>query len=207
MVVLAAGCGDDTERSRVADSPPPTLANGTTRLPVSSAELASLPEERLGDCVMGLLFAQVKGAAGVNEELERIHQLTPVLQGYWAAQMLEGEVGNGGFNQFFFNSSGAYISDAIAGFQLFGLKDHAAVAHQALVIADRPQERERREEARRAGDWEAFAATYKGTDLNPVDDRFFDLPEATPVENAYLRQHLDQVAAAGATGSCRDAAP
>lgn len=53
--------------------------------------------------------------------------LSPDEKLYFAVGVLEGEVYNGGFDQFFWNSSGGYLRDAVSGLEILG-------AYQALDL-------------------------------------------------------------------------
>lgn len=50
----------------------------------------------------------------------------------FAMVWLDGEVNNGGFDQFFFNSTGIVWKDALAGYRLFGLTRCAEIMKHAL---------------------------------------------------------------------------
>ncbi len=50
---------------------------------------------------------------------------------------LEGEVNNGGFNQYFFNGGGETIDGAIQGFLFYGATEHSALAERARALFEK----------------------------------------------------------------------
>jgi hypothetical protein len=92
---------------------------------------------------------------------------------HWCAS----EVCNGGFYQFFFNSTGVLAPEAVAGFSAIGMPRTAAVVTAAIASFGEPypRDREERQDALDAldpngtddGDWDSAF-----TDL---DNRFYDL--------------------------------
>src|SRR5687767_5187719 len=63
-------------------------------------------------------------------ESDGFHDLSPQEQTYFTVTVLEGEVYNGGMDQFFFNSSGDYYREAVR-----GLEELEAWRCRALLIA------------------------------------------------------------------------
>ena len=115
-------------------------------------------------------------------------------QAYWGTQLVEYEVENGGFNQYFFNSSGMYADAAVSGFEFFGLRKHADLMRRVVAVANSAEERALREDARQRGSLEAFGKTYDATRLNAFDDEFNRLPMPVAAGIAYLRTHIADVA-------------
>jgi len=70
--------------------------------------------------------------------------LTPSQLALWAIINAGGEVCNGGFSQFFFNSSGELAEEALQGFHLFGMKEYADLFEQAYAnFPERPIPKDR----------------------------------------------------------------
>ena len=80
---------------------------------------------------------------------------------------LEGEVNNGGFEQFFFNTAGDYAMAAVDTLQRIGSSEALALLHQAIS---------------------AFGADPPATDRTTRQSQMEDLPEAA----ADLWEELDQ---------------
>ena len=107
-----------------------------------------------------------------EEFTEWFHGLTKVQQVLFPTWWLDLEVCNGGFHQYFGNSTGHHAPEAIFGFNELGLNDIAEIAQQAVAIFGEPFPRKR-------NDREEFLAAFNGDDeseWNPfykLDDAFF----------------------------------
>lgn len=66
---------------------------------------------------------------------------------FYIAQMLEMEVNNGGFSQFFYNSSGNFSNEVVSAFHAIGANTTAAICKKALSAFDCeiPVDRDERE--------------------------------------------------------------
>ncbi len=84
------------------------------------------------------LFARVEPVvsnAGTEKQLEAaLARLTEGQRALYAVALLEMEVGNGGFEQFFSNSAGALAAEALAGLRLLRLEKFAALTERALSL-------------------------------------------------------------------------
>lgn len=135
--------------------------------------LASLSADEIADAVVQHVHLQVGGAWGEGRETVLIRALPPGIRGVYATWLVDAEVNNGGFNQFFFNSSGRYAGDALAGYELFGAEDYAAVMRAAIATFE--ADRERLAPFYEAHTPEAFAESYAHTGLGEVDQRYYAL--------------------------------
>lgn len=67
---------------------------------------------------------------------------------FYITQTLEMEVNNGGFSQFFYNSSGNFSNELVSAFTAIGADATAAICQKAVAAFDRdiPVDRDEREE-------------------------------------------------------------
>ena len=73
--------------------------------------------------------------------------LTPSQLALWAILNADGQVCNGGFSQFFFNSYGELAEEALNGFHMFGMTECADIfeqAYAAFPVRPIPKSREHR---------------------------------------------------------------
>ena len=78
-------------------------------------------------------FALIPRVAGtVDEQYATTKSWTKGLQMLWATQLVDDEVNNGGFNQYFFNRSGQWAMEAIEGFRLIGVVERAEIVKAAV---------------------------------------------------------------------------
>ena len=130
----------------------------------------------------------------INGDYEReeaiLAALSPGQQMVHATWLVEAEVNNGGFNQFFYNSSGAFADEALAGFRLLELSEYEALLERAIAIAATLQDVH--SEAKEAGTAEAFSDTYDNNPLEPLDKEFFSLSGLSEARIKYIRQNLSE---------------
>jgi hypothetical protein len=107
----------------------------------------------------------------------------------WATMELEGEVNNGGFNQYFYNTQGKNLTDAIRGFERFGARKHGALAREARRIY--ATDKKRIDDVRDKGTIEDFSKSYDDDPYHALDDRFFKLA-SPPGRAAYVKAHLGE---------------
>ena len=100
--------------------------------------------------------------------------LNPQQQHFVAVLIFDGEVNNGGLSQYFFNSSGDYWQEALAGLKTMGSSERLAVLSEAVAKfgKDGPaRDRERRQE-------QLAKLERKGDAVfNPLDDRYYKCKE------------------------------
>ena len=124
--------------------------------------------------------------------------LSSVRQQFIAMWVLESDVLNGGFLQFYFNGWGWLAELAAAGYEAIGAKDCASLVRQLQVIADREcQQLAETPEALPKVDTvlEAFAWLRTRTSLNDFDDLWYELDDRldlTALKAAYWRDHPEE---------------
>ncbi|PBJ09059.1 DUF4375 domain-containing protein [Flavobacterium sp. ACN6] len=105
-------------------------------------------------------------------ELLRVKSLTKGQQMFWSTWKLEGEVNNGGFNQFYYNSNQEFGQMAEDGFQIIGLEKYAELTHKANKIY---KENKLNLEKFDDGTMKSFSESYKNNPLNEIDHEFYEL--------------------------------
>jgi Domain of unknown function (DUF4375) len=93
--------------------------------------------------------------------------------------VVEGEVNNGGFNQFYWNGYGKHAHDALKAFEYFGALEHAEIVR--LAIYTRSKEKTVISLLKLIGavigNIKAFSYSYKVSKLDPIDDLFYEVKE------------------------------
>ena len=110
----------------------------------------------------------------------------------FAAHWTQSEVRNGGFDQYFSNSTGVLAPEAAAAFRSLGMPKSAAAVEQAMAFFDSPYPRDRseREEA-----LEAAFDSSTSDDFDPfgeLNESFFELLDT---ENGGFEEAADKYAA------------
>lgn len=133
--------------------------------------LAALSSDEIGDAVVQHVHLRAAGSWG--REAELIRTLPPGVRAIYATWLVDAEVNNGGFNQYFFNSSGQYAGEALRGYELLGADEYAAVMRSAIATFE--IDRARLEPFYEAHTLESFSESYRHTDLGEVDQRYYAL--------------------------------
>lgn len=161
-------------------------------MPLTLDELAALTDTDIQTRIFRDLVHHVHDAGASDARFERVRRLSPGQRMVWGTLILDGEVNNGGFNQFFFNASGQYAVEAIDGFRLLGADEHAILVEEAIALFFEEVEKLRPFWSPRT--LEGFAESYKHTDSGQLDQRYYELPDVTPLRVAYIRRHLAEFA-------------
>jgi hypothetical protein len=95
----------------------------------------------------------------------------------FAAHWCISEVCNGGFHQFFYNSTGVLAPEAVEGFKAIGLPETAAVIAEAMarLPAPYPRDRDIRQNALDALDPEEEDEDDWESPFDDLDTKFYDL--------------------------------
>ena len=133
--------------------------------------LASLSADEIADAVVQHVHLRVAGEWG--HEAPIIRSLPPGVKAIYTTWLVDAEVNSGGFNQYFFNSSGQYAGDALAGYELLAAEDYVAVMRAAIVTYE--VDRERLAPYHNANTLEAFLESYAHTNLSEIDQRYYAL--------------------------------
>ena len=98
--------------------------------------------------------------------LHQFSKLSDVQQNLLAAHWCQSEVRNGGFHQFFSNSTGLLAPEAAAGFRAIGLPQCADLVDEGMKLFGDPYPREQEDRSEKL---EADSGPF-----DALDDRFFD---------------------------------
>jgi hypothetical protein len=114
---------------------------------------------------------------GPEAFLERFTEVPEHAAHLFALHWCASEICNGGFHQFFFNSTGVLAPEAVAGFKAIGMPQTAAVVAVAMASFGDPypRDREERQDALDALDPENAGADGWDSPFSDLDNRFYDL--------------------------------
>lgn len=136
-----------------------------------------------------ILWSFLVGVAYRNgSQREDVAALSPAAKLIYFAQVLDGEVMNGGFHQFFSNGSGRYAHEAL--FALRELGAPRAVALLQRAIAQFPGQRVPQDQAER----NAVLATLDAAAMDAIDTEYYGLDRAHAEDLArrileHMRRH------------------
>lgn len=107
----------------------------------------------------------------------------------WGTFLVEGEVNNGGFNQFFWNSSRGDVRLAREAYEALGATEFLELLDEAVERRDAATERLGPYAER--GTLEAFSDSYSEAVFDDLDRRFLGLDSA-PRLIEYIRNHVEE---------------
>lgn len=110
-------------------------------------------------------------------------------QAIFMIMIFEAEVSNGGYNQFYYNSSGEFYKQLPSALKLIGAYRMGNLTQRANDIYDKEKSNIKE---RQDGTIEGFFNSYEGNPLNKFDDEFFKLYEKENLQDiqiAYIRAH------------------
>jgi hypothetical protein len=179
--------GPSSERS----GPKSPRPQSPIRPVLTIAQLEQTSDDQLEYFIYGAQLDAMKDH--YDWEYEIVSEWTPGMQMLYTTWILEGEVNNGGFNQYFWNTEGKTADMALAGYRLVGAEAYADIVRRA--IATQKEEAEMMQEFKDEDTLEAFSESYEHTKLSSLDDEFFDLEEdVSALRVKYIRQHLEEFA-------------
>ena len=124
-----------------------------------------------------------------TKEYQTVLGLTKSQQAIYIIWCLEAEVNNGGYNQFYFNSSGQYADLTPEALKLVG-------AYKFADLTTRATEVYKKENAKitehQDGTVKGFSKSYDDNPLNKFDDEFYDLykkEDLQKIQVTYIRNH------------------
>lgn len=141
--------------------------------------LAQTPDEELVLTVFDTLAAQAP--VGLSEE-EYLKTLSPERRAVYALYILAGEVDNGGFNQYYYNTeaeAAAYLPEAC---ELVGAPKYADLVRRANACYENERLAERQD-----GSLEAFCDSYRDNPLEKFDDEFYLLENCQALDQLLMR--------------------
>lgn len=112
--------------------------------------------------------------ADPDQELAYILSLPKPQQAIYIIWLLEGEVNNGGFNQYYYNSSGQFARLAPDALKLVGATQFATLTQAANEMYTKEKQRITKHQD---GTSEGFSKSYDNNPLEKFDDQFYKLKE------------------------------
>jgi hypothetical protein len=137
------------------------------------AKLASIPDADVEQAVFDSVAARI--GEDYQHEVAIVARLPIGAQALYITSLVDGEVNNGGFNQFYWNSSGTFADQAAEAFEFFSAHEHAALMREANSV--RALEAAKIEKYKDRGSLDGFSDSYKESKLGPIDDKYYALKE------------------------------
>ena len=157
---------------------------------LSSEILKSISDDNLEEAIFDNIYEII--GDDYRNELTNIQKLSKGQQAFWSTWVLEGEVNNGGYNQFYFNPSGQYSKMAEIGFKTIGAEKYSDLTIRANKIYAENKDRLAEFDD---GTMESFSESYKDNPLNDLDTEFYQLGDSEGISKLrvkYIREHISE---------------
>jgi len=138
--------------------------------------LGTIPDAEVEQALIDFIDCRVQHTG--RRERDVLDGLSAGFRAVYSTWWVEAEVNNGGFNQYFWNSSGEFARDAVAGFDLIGVPAMARLMERAIAIRD--QDAAKIKKFKERGSLEAFSESYDDNRLNDLDQEFGRLEAEVP---------------------------
>lgn len=155
---------------------------------ISSTSLKSLVDEELDLAVYEYVETRLSGA---DDPKLALRSLPRGLQIFYLSFIVEVEVMNGGFNQFFWNSSAEWAELLAPALRELQATEAADIFDQALTLAR--AETASRTKFKAEGTLDAFSRSYTETNVNKFDEVFSSLAEKFPLLRAKLLRDHEEI--------------
>lgn len=158
---------------------------------LSTGILSSIPNDKLEQVVIDYVCTKI---TDYRDELAIVSNMSAGLQMVYSTRRLENEVGNGGFNQFFYNSSAQFAEMALESFRLLGASEYVRILEKAIALhIQETDSNPLLKELYSKGTIESFFATYELSSLDKCDDEFFALGnQLRELRIKYVRSHMQE---------------
>ena len=175
-VILVIGCSDSKEQEKTMNDLPQgffeEIKNRKVYTTLDVETLSALPDEKLNLVIIDYVVHKLKTG---SDDGAVIGSLSEGVRAFWLTSIVEGEVYNGGFNQYYWNTEGRYSSEAVTAFEFFSATEHAMLMREANAM--RAQESATIKKYEESDTVEAFSESYKVSNLGLLDTRFYALTE------------------------------
>ncbi|CAN5396991.1 hypothetical protein BH09BAC1_BH09BAC1_15430 [soil metagenome] len=150
----------------------------------------SIKDDDLVQAIFDSLSLNIEG--NYENELEWVGGLNPYKKAIYLIWGLESEVNNGGFNQYYYNSTGQFCDDAPPALMLVGAAKFANLVTEAnQIIKANFQDISKTWD----GSIEGFTQSYINNPLDELDTKFFNLYEEenlAKLQIAFIKANKEQ---------------
>jgi hypothetical protein len=161
---------------------------------VTTGILDTISDDKLEQTIIDNIFSKIETIDSYEDQYEVIKSLSRGRQAIFATWVLEAEVNNGGFNQYFYNfaSSGQYAEEARDGFRHINAIKHSELTQKAMNIVLKDAKRLSKF---KDSTLESFSESYENNPLNPLDSEFYTLnqfEDTSKLRIKYIRDHITE---------------
>ena len=149
--------------------------------PIHKELTAGIIDETTDDDLVQVVFDNIieKFADDYEKEFSTVMGLSKGRQTIYIIWVVEAEVNNGGFNQYYYNSSGQFAEFAPDAFNLIGANKYADLVTKANNIYTKENKKITKN---LDGTIEGFSKSYDDNPLNELDSIFYELANTEDIQ-------------------------
>jgi hypothetical protein len=194
--MLTVSCGKKEKQQsyeQIGDEIEASLKDFENRKKYSSFNadtLKSISDDKLEMAIIDYI-TDIKLKGDYKKEYPVIKSLSKGMQYIYITWSLDGEVNNGGFIQYFYNSSGMFAGDLIEALHEIKAFKTEKIAMEAITVYNK--EKARHEKVKKDGTIESFISSYGESELGRLDELFYKSGEDLGgLRIKYIRENSDQ---------------
>ncbi len=174
---------DDGKRSKEMEEQIANSVEAFNNRPIYKELTEEIIDTTSDDNLLQVVFDNLyeKQPADYEKEYETVMTWNKSKQAIYMIWALEAEVNNGGYNQFYFNSSGQFYKHLPDALRLVGATTFADLTERANETFEKENPKITQHQD---GTLEGFNKSYEDNPLNKYDDAFYDL---------YKTENLQQI--------------
>jgi len=178
MILNLFGCSERTKQNNNKPS---------IQTPLTEQIIDTTSDNMLLEVVYDNLFRKL--SAAYDKEYEIVLSWNKSRQAIYMISRLEAEVNNGGYNQFYFNSSGQFATALPEALKLVGATKFADLTERAnsTFVKEKSKITEDQD-----GTVEGFSKSYENNPLNKFDEEFYklnDVENLQKIQVDYIRKN------------------
>jgi len=178
MILSLFGCSERIQQNNSK----PSIQN-----PLTEHIIDTTSDDMLLEVVYDNLFRKL--SAAYDNEYEIVMPWNKSRQAIYMIVQLEAEVNNGGYNQFYFNSSGQFAKALPDALKLVGATKFADLTERANSTFEKEKSKITKDQD---GTIEGFGKSYENNPLNKFDDEFYKLNDTKNLQKIqvdYIRKN------------------
>ncbi len=178
MILNSFGCSERTKQNNNK----PSIQN-----PLTEQIIDTTSDDLLLDVVYDNLYRKL--SATHDKEYEIVLSWNKSRQAIYMISQLQAEVNNGGYNQFYFNSSGQFAAALPEALKLVGATKFADLTQRANRTFEKEKSKITKDQD---GTVEGFSKSYENNPLNKFDEEFYKFNDAKNLQKIqvdYIRKN------------------
>lgn len=179
MILKLFGC---SERMKHNNNNKPSI-----QAPLTEQIIDTTSDDMLLEIVYDNLFRKL--SAAYDKDYEIVLSWNKSRQAIYMISRLEAEVNNGGYNQFYFNSSGQFAAALPEALKLVGATKFADLTERANSTFEKEKSKITEDQD---GTVEGFSKSYENNPLNKFDEEFYklnDVENLQKIQVDYIRKN------------------